>query len=129
MIKATIAKEYDSLDYAIEITNDLNRDMNTGGAVVTLAGILQEGRAECQALFNRIVIEIDEQLNTLESIEGVKFPHGNLSDPKYSHAFEKTASEVYEIVARRACPEQVRLDDQDSLDLGDSDGTTIGNRS
>ena len=125
VIKATIPKEYDSLDYAIEITNDLNRDMDTGEAVVTLDGVLHDRRAECQALFNRIVIEIDEQLNTLESIEGVKFPHRNLSDSKYSDAFEKTAREVYEIVTRRPCPEYVRLDDQDSLDLGDSDGITI----
>ncbi len=59
VIEVTIPKEYVSLEKAIEITNDLNRDMDLGEAVVTEAGIMQGDQAECQALLGRIAVEID----------------------------------------------------------------------
>ncbi len=40
LIQATVPKEYDTLERAIEITNDINRDMDLGEPVVTEDGII-----------------------------------------------------------------------------------------
>ena len=40
LIQATVQKEYDALEKAIETTNDINRDMDLGEPVVTEDGIL-----------------------------------------------------------------------------------------
>jgi hypothetical protein len=41
VIQVTIPKEFVSLEKAIEITNDLNRDMDLGEAILTEAGIMK----------------------------------------------------------------------------------------
>jgi hypothetical protein len=73
-----------SLEKAIEITNDLNRDMNLGEAVVTEAGIMKDDQAECQALLGRIAVEIDLHLETIDGLKGVKMPYRNVKDPEYN---------------------------------------------
>jgi hypothetical protein len=109
LIQAPVPKEYDSLEKAIEITNDLNRDMNLGDAVVTERGILQDNPAECQALIGRIAVEIDINLEALDLLEGVKIPNRNGKDPEYNRAFDKTAKMIYETVTGRPCPESVSV--------------------
>jgi hypothetical protein len=44
---------------AIEIANDLNRDFELGGPVITMEGILTDDKAECQALFDRLSVELE----------------------------------------------------------------------
>jgi len=109
LIQVTVPKEYDSLEKAIEITNDLNRDMNLGEAVVTERGIFQDNPAECQALIGRIAVEIDMNLEALDLMEGVKMPKRNVKDPEYNRAFDKTAKMIYKAVTGRSCPESVEV--------------------
>lgn len=101
VIKATIPEEYDSLEKAIEIANDLNRDLELGDPVITKDGILQDNEPECRALLGRIEVEIDQCLDMLESLKGVQFPRGTVKDPEYTLVFDKTAREVYEMVTGR----------------------------
>jgi len=109
LIQATVPKEYDSLEKAIEITNDLNRDMNLGDAVVTERGILQDNPVECQSLIGRIAVEIDMNLEALDLLEGVKMPNRSGKDPEYNRAFDKTAKMIYKAVTGRSCPESVKV--------------------
>jgi hypothetical protein len=109
LIQATIPKEYDSLEKAIEITNDLNRDMNLGYAVVTERGILQGNPAECQALIGRIAVEMDMNLEALDLLEGVKMPNRSGKGPEYNRTFDKTARMIYKAVTGRSCPESVKV--------------------
>jgi len=109
LIQATVPKEYDSLEIAIEITNDLNRDINLDEAVVTAHGILQDNPAECQALIDRIAVEIDMNLEALDLMEGVKMPDRNVKDPEYNRIFDKTAKMIYKAVTGRSCPESVEV--------------------
>jgi len=108
LIQATVPKEYDSLEIAIEITNDLNRDMNLDETVVTARGILQDNPTECQALIDRIAVEIDMNLEALDLMEGVKMPNRS-KDPEYSRIFDKTAKKIYKAVTGRSCPESVEV--------------------
>ncbi len=109
LIQATVPKEYDSLEIAIEITNDLNRDMNLDETVVTARGILQDNPAECQALIGRIAVEIDMNLEALDLLEGVKMPNRNVKDPDYNRTFYETAKMIYKTVTGRSCPESVKV--------------------
>jgi len=109
LIQATVPKEYDSLEKAIEITNDLNRDLNFGDAVVTERGILQDNPAECQALIGNIAVEIDMNLEALDLLEGVKMPRRDGKDPEYKRTFYETAKMIYETVTGRSCPESVKV--------------------
>lgn len=109
IIQATVPKEYDSLEKAIEITNDLNRDINLGEAVVTERGILQDNSEECQALIGRIAVEIDMNLEALDLLEGVKMPNRNVKDPDYNRSFYETAKMIYKTVIGRSCPESIKV--------------------
>ena len=109
LIQATVPKEYVSLEKAIEITNDLNRDMNLGYAVVTERGILKDNLSECQSLIGRIAVEIDMNLEALDLLEGVKMPNRSGKDPEYNRIFDKTAKMIYKAVTGRSCPESVKV--------------------
>ena len=109
LIQTTILKEYDSLEKAIEITNDLNRDMEPGEAFVTEAGIMKDDQAECQALIGRIAVEIDLNSETLDGLKGVKMPDRNIKDPKYNRIFDETARRLYKIIVSRKCPKSVKV--------------------
>jgi len=86
---------------AIEIANDLNRDFELGGPVITMEGILTDDKAECQALFDRLCVEIDQSLEILESLGGVKLPRRTFKDREYKRAFDEAARRLYEIIADR----------------------------
>ena len=109
LIKVTVPKEYETLERAIETTNDLSRDMDLGEPVVTKAGILRDEQAQCQALTNRISVEIDTNLEMLSYQESVKMPGRNIRNPDYNEVFEKTARNIYEVITGRSCPESVTV--------------------
>jgi hypothetical protein len=109
LIQATIPKEYDSLEKAIEITNDLNRDMELGEAFVTKTGIMKDNQAECQALIGRIAVEIDMHVENLDGLKGVKMPDRNIRDPKYNRIFDETARRLYKIIVGRECSKSVKI--------------------
>ena len=109
LIQATIPKEYDTLDKAIEITNDVNRDMDLGEPVVTEDGILRDDQAQCQALLNRITVEIDMKLDMLSYQKGVIVPGRNIQNPDYNLVFDETAKRIHEAITGRGCPESVKV--------------------
>ncbi len=109
LITATVPKEYDTLDRAIEITNDVNREMDLGEPVVTEDGILGDDKAQCQALLNRIAVEIDMKLDMLSYLKGVIVPGRNIQNPDYNRVFDETAKNIYEVITGRGCPESVRV--------------------
>jgi hypothetical protein len=109
LIQATIPKEYDTLERAVEITNDINRDMDLGEPVVTEDGILADNMAECQALLNRISVEIDMKLDMLSYLKGVIVPGRNIQVPNYNQVFDEAAKSIYKVITGRICPESVKI--------------------
>ncbi|UCE55706.1 MAG: hypothetical protein JSV31_09725 [Desulfobacterales bacterium] len=109
LIKATVPKEYETLERAIEITNDLSRDMDLGEPVVTKAGIMRDEQAQCQALINRITVEIDTNLEMLSYQKGVKMPDRNIRNLDYNRVFDETVRNIYEVITGRGCPESVMV--------------------
>lgn len=107
LIQATIPKEYETPDRAIEITNDLSRDLDLGEPTVTKVGIMGNDHAQCQALLNRITVEIDMTLEMLSYQKGVKVPGRNIKNPNYNRVFDETARRIYEAITGRVCPESV----------------------
>ena len=104
-IEATIPKEYDSLEKAIESANDLNRDFNLGDPIITKVGILQDKEPECRVLLGRIEFEIDLHLEKLENLRGVRLPRRSGKDSRYLGALDETASNVYQLITGRPYPE------------------------
>jgi hypothetical protein len=109
LIKVTVPKEYETLDRAIEITNDLSRDMDLGEPTVTKSGIMGDDQAQCQALLNRITVEIDMTLDMLSYQKGIKVPGRNIQNPNYNRVFDETAMRIYKAVTGRKCPESVKV--------------------
>ncbi len=109
LVQASVPKEYETLERAIEITNDLSRDMDLGEPVVTKDGILRGDQPQCQALTNRITVEIDTNLEMLSYQKGVKMPERNIHNPDYNQVFKKTARHIYEVITGRSCPESVNV--------------------
>ena len=107
LIQATIPKDFESLEEAIKITNDLNRDFKLGHVDVTEAGILSDNKDECQALGGRVAVEIDMNLEKLESLKGVKMP--NRQAPEYRRVFVEAAKNIYKTITGRSCPESVKV--------------------
>ena len=108
-MQATVPKEYETLERAIEITNDLSRDMDLGEPTVTKSGIWGDDQAQCQALLNRITVEIDMTLEMLSYQKGVKVPGRNIKNPDYNRVFDETARWIYKAVTGRECPEPVKV--------------------
>jgi hypothetical protein len=109
LIQATVPKEYNTLVRAVEITNDINQDMDLGEPVVTEDGILGDNKAQCQALLNRIAVEIDMKLDMLSYLKGVKVPSRNIQNPDYNRVFYETARRIYKAVTGRECHESLRI--------------------
>lgn len=107
LLRAIIPTEYDSLEAAIEATNDLNRDMESSEVIVTTKGILRDEPRQCQELVGRITIEMDQRLEYLEFLEGIKFP--DRSGREYISAFDKAARSIYESITGRLCPNAVKI--------------------
>jgi hypothetical protein len=65
--------------------------------------------AQCQALLNRITVEIDMKLDMLNYLKGVIVPGRNIQDPNYNQVFVETAKSIYEVITGRICPESVKV--------------------
>ncbi len=109
LIQATVPKEYDTLEKAIEITNDINQNMDLGESGVTKDGILEDDKAQCQMLLDSIAIEIDMKLDMLSYLKDVKVPGRNFQDPNHKRVFDETAKRIYEDITGRVCPESVKV--------------------
>jgi hypothetical protein len=109
LIQATVPKEYDTLERAIEITNDINRDMDLGEPLVTIEGIMGDDQTQCQALLNRITVEIDMKLDMLSYQKGVKVLGRNIQNPDYNRVFDESARRIYEVITGRGCPKSVKV--------------------
>ena len=104
VLRATIPKRFDSLDEWIGFANDLNKDWDLGDPVVTKMGILNDNKAQCQALLNQITFEIDQLLDILDSVEGVDLRFRRADNPEYDRAFDAAARAIYESITSRVCP-------------------------
>lgn len=109
LIQATVPKEYETLDRAIEITNDINRDMDLGEPIVTKAGIMDDEQAQCQAMINRIAVEIDMKLDMLGFHKDIKVLGRNIQYPDYTRVFDETAKRIYAVITGRSCPDSVKV--------------------
>ncbi|MGD9162886.1 MAG: hypothetical protein PVG39_31055 [Desulfobacteraceae bacterium] len=109
LIQATVPKEYDSLGKAIETANDINKDMDSGDPVITEDGILDNNKAQCQALLDRITVEIDMRLDMISYLKDVKVFDRNIRNPNYKQIFNETAKGIYEVITGRDCPESVNV--------------------
>ena len=109
VIEMIIPKDYDNLENAIEIANDLNRDFELGEPIVTREGILKGNEPECRALLGRIAVEMDQHLDALEELEGITFSRINYNNEHYRQVFDETAKKVYEAITGRACPESISI--------------------
>ncbi len=109
VIEMIIPKDYDNLENAIEITNDLNRDFELGDPMITREGILKGNEPECRALLGRIAVEMDQHVDTLEDLEGTTFSRVLHNKEHYRQVFDETAKKVYEVIAGRACPESISI--------------------
>ena len=106
-IAATVPKKYDSLEKAIESANAMNEDFELGEPVITVQGILEDNKPECQALIRWIGAEMDMLLETMDDLDGV--PMLDRTIPGYRGQFEGIARGIYERVTGRPCPESVAL--------------------
>ena len=109
-LRVTIPRRFDSLDEWIGFANDLNRDWNLRDPVITKIGILNDDKAQCQALLNQIILEIDQLLDILDSVEGVDLAFRRADNPDYNRAFDEAARAIYERITSRPCPESVKIE-------------------
>jgi len=109
VLRATIPKRFESLDEWIEFANDLNKDWDLGDPVITKIGILNDSKAQCQALLNQITFEIDQLLDILDSVEGVDLAFRRVDNPEYDSAFDEAARSIYESITSRVCPNSLSV--------------------
>ncbi len=107
LVERTVPAALENLEAAIETTNDLNRDLELDEAVVTTDGILRGEQKQCQALADRIAMEMDQHLEELEQAEGVAFP--DRQDPQYAPLFDGMARRIYEKITGCPCPSSVKI--------------------
>jgi hypothetical protein len=110
VLRTTIPKRFESLDEWIEFANDLNKDWELGDPTITKMGILNDNKAQCQALLGQITFEIDQLLDILDSVEGVDLSFRRADNPEYDRAFDEAARAIYESITSRVCPESVRVE-------------------
>jgi hypothetical protein len=109
VIEATVPKQYDGLEEAIRIANEINKDLDLGEPTITKKGVLGDKIPECQAFLNRITVEIDQHLDILEYVPRVKFLRLNIKEPEYNRAFDDAAKSIYRRITNRICPESLKL--------------------
>ena len=110
VLRATIPKRFDSLDEFIKFANHLNRDWDLGDPMVTKIGVLNDDKAQCQALLDRITLEIDQHLDILGSVEGLDLTFRRADNPDYDRAFDEAARAIYERITSRVCPSSLSVE-------------------
>jgi len=108
IIAATIPKEYGDLKGAVELANELNKEI--GLPVTTVEGILGDNKAQAQALLTRIVVEIDMNLDMLDCVDGIVFPDRSINNLAYNRAFDDAAKQIYQGITGRPCPEGLKVE-------------------
>ena len=103
IIEATVPKEYETLDKTIEIFNDYNRDFGFGDPVITKKGILQDNELERKAFYDQIEFTIDQYLDKLEDVEGIKFPDRSINNIDYRRVLDETALRIYKALTGQEC--------------------------
>ena len=63
----------------------------------------------CQALLNRITVEIDMKLDMLSYLKGVIVPGRNIQNTDYNRVFDETTKRIYEVITGRDGPESVKV--------------------
>ena len=109
VIVATIPKEFDGLEKALQIANDPDRDFELGDPEVSKKGILQDNEEECKSLLAWIGVEIDQHLDTLEYVEGVQFSRRSIRKTEYRRTFDEIAKQAYRVITGRPYPESVKI--------------------
>ena len=71
---------------------------------MTVDGILNGNQDECKALLEYIKMQMDMMLETLDYVDGVKFPLENRTGPEYRKLFDETALKVYEAMVGKSYP-------------------------
>ena len=97
-------KEYENIQEMIDTTNEMNRDFNFDKPDITRKGIMQDKVPECRALLDRIELDMDLSLESLESIQGVKFSQNDREAPEYKQFFDETEMKIYEVMTGRPYP-------------------------
>jgi hypothetical protein len=70
---------------------------------------LRDDQAQCQALLNRIAVEIDMKLDMLSYQKDIQVPGRNIQVPHYIRVFNETASRIYTAITGRSCPESINV--------------------
>ena len=109
VIEMVIPKDYDNLENAIEIANDLNREFEMGDPVITKEGIVEGNEPECRALLGRIAVEMDQHMETFEYLEGIGFSPLDVDKEHHRQLFDETAKKVYVAITGRACPNSITV--------------------
>ena len=73
-------------------------------------GILNDDKAQCQALLNQIILEIDQLLDILDSVEGVDLAFRRADNPEYDRAFDEASRALYESITSQVYPESERVE-------------------
>ena len=100
----TIPKGFESLQEMVDTTNELNRDFEFDNPIITVEGVLQDNEAECEILLERIHLEIDMSLQSLEDIKGVNILFQSHPRVEYQKLFNETTLKIYEAVTGRHYP-------------------------
>lgn len=99
-----IPKGIESIQEFVETTNELNRDFEFDKPTITTKGILNDNESECRILLERIHLETDMSLQSLEDIKGVNFPLQNRTGVEYQKLFDETTFKIYEAITGRLYP-------------------------
>ena len=99
-----IPKGVESVQEFVDTTNELNRDFEFDKPTITTNGILNDNESECRILLERIHLETDMSLESLEDIKGVNFPLQNRTGVEYQKLFDETTFKIYETITGRLYP-------------------------
>jgi hypothetical protein len=108
LLAATIPKEYGALEEAIQLANDLNEEM--GFPVITVEGILNDDKAQAQALLSRIVVEIDMNLDVLDFVDSIVISDRSITNSAYNQAFDDAARQIYQRITGHPSPEGLKVE-------------------
>ena len=104
-VSAMMREEFFDLETIVNDGNTVNKDFELSQPEMTVDGILNGNQDECKALLEYIKMQMDMMLETLEYVDGVKFPLENRTGPEYRKLFDETALKVYEGVVGKSYPE------------------------
>ena len=81
-----------------------------GLPVITVEGILNDDKAQAQALLSRIVVEIDMNLDVLDFVDSIVIPDRSITNSAYNRSFDDAARQIYQRITGRSCPEGLKVE-------------------